>query len=265
MDLRELALQETEAPTERHPWEDARIGVVYDMVNKLLGWQNIRQVMDIGCGDSYVASELHRRSPTTHYTCVDTAFTPTIVQQLQNTFPNSSIQYYNDLAQVPAVPAVDLVLLMDVIEHVADDAGILRAAQQHAVMHANSHLLVTVPAYQWLFTSHDVFLGHYRRYTQKSLCRVLHDTGWHVADSGYFFSSLLLPRFFKWVTERLQGKRLDATQTSEKGLSVWQPNRLKYKVLLYALKADYALTKLLHRMGITLPGLSVYAICKRSV
>ena len=53
-------------------------------------------------------------------------------------------------------------------------------------------LLVTVPAYQWLWSGHDEINHHHRRYTRRSLQRVAEQAGWEQVRTTYF-NSLLLP------------------------------------------------------------------------
>ncbi len=61
----------------------------------------------------------------------------------------------------------DTILYMDVLEHIADDrAELARAADQ---LRPGGHLIVLAPAHQWLFTPFDEAIGHYRRYTRRSL------------------------------------------------------------------------------------------------
>lgn len=78
-----------------------------------------------------------------------------------------------------------LVLERDVAHHVA----FIRACTDH--MPRGSMVLVTVPAFQFLWSGHDVFLGHKRRYTRASLHRAIDEAGLKVIRSRYFFSILL--------------------------------------------------------------------------
>jgi len=55
-----------------------------------------------------------------------------------------------------------------------------------------AHLLITVPAYQWMWTEHDVQLHHVRRYTSAVLRERVRASGWDVEQATYF-NSLLLP------------------------------------------------------------------------
>ena len=84
----------------------------------------------------------------------------------------------------------DAVLLLDVLEHLDDEAGALATARR--ALGPDGALLVTVPAYAWLWSGHDAALGHRRRYSAARLGRVVGDAGFRVARVTYF-STLLFP------------------------------------------------------------------------
>ncbi len=84
----------------------------------------------------------------------------------------------------------DAVLLLDVIEHVDDDVAALRAARRLA--RPGGVVMVSVPAYAWLWSGHDVALGHRRRYTASRLRVALAAAGLHVEHVGYF-NTVLFP------------------------------------------------------------------------
>jgi SAM-dependent methyltransferase len=84
----------------------------------------------------------------------------------------------------------DLLLACDVIEHIPDDLGALQELRRVAV--AGGTLLITVPAYQWLWTEHDVQLHHIRRYTERLLRSRVLAAGWDIVHST-FFNSIALP------------------------------------------------------------------------
>ena len=84
----------------------------------------------------------------------------------------------------------DGVLLLDVIEHVDDDVAALRAARR--VARPGGAVMVSVPAYEWLWSGHDAALGHRRRYTAQRLRAALTAAGLHVERVGYF-NTVLFP------------------------------------------------------------------------
>ena len=72
-----------------------------------------------------------------------------------------------------AEPA-DIIVMHDVLEHLADDAAAARYLG--SLLKQGGRLIISVPALPGLFGHHDVLLGHYRRYTKSSLVRVLGPT-----------------------------------------------------------------------------------------
>lgn len=86
----------------------------------------------------------------------------------------------------------DVVLLLDVLEHLDDEGGALATARR--ALAAGGTLVVTVPAFDWLWSAHDRALGHRRRYTAGRLRRVVEGAGFRVARVTYF-STLLFPAF----------------------------------------------------------------------
>lgn len=84
----------------------------------------------------------------------------------------------------------DLICLFDVLEHIEEDVATLAALRSHLA--PGGRLLITVPAYQWLWGPHDVHLHHKRRYTARRLRKVFSDSGLRI-DRVSYFNTLLLP------------------------------------------------------------------------
>src|SRR3954453_22169660 len=72
--------------------------------------------------------------------------------------------------------AFDLVTCLDVVEHTPDDVATL--TELFRVTRPGGRLVVTVPAYQLLWSSHDVANQHYRRYTLRRLAAAAEQSGW---------------------------------------------------------------------------------------
>jgi SAM-dependent methyltransferase len=77
----------------------------------------------------------------------------------------------------------DCVIATDVLEHIDDDRAAFRKLT--ALVRPSGLLVITVPAGQWLFGYHDEQLGHYRRYSRRSLLAVT-ETACRVEDVRYF-------------------------------------------------------------------------------
>jgi SAM-dependent methyltransferase len=71
------------------------------------------------------------------------------------------------LADLPLRANFDTILYVDVIEHIEDDRA--EVAEAAARLRRRGYLVILSPAHQWLFTPFDAAIGHYRRYTRKTL------------------------------------------------------------------------------------------------
>ncbi len=80
-------------------------------------------------------------------------------------------------------------LLLDVIEHVEDDVGLVR--QYADKVAPGTRFIVTVPAFMWLWSDHDLFLEHFRRYTLEGIENVIRAGGLTVERGCYFYGFLL--------------------------------------------------------------------------
>ncbi len=84
----------------------------------------------------------------------------------------------------------DLVTLLDVLEHIPDDRASLGVL--YDLMAPGGTLLVTVPAYQWLWSAHDIVNHHQRRYRRSELVRRIRAAGFAIEQATYF-NTLLFP------------------------------------------------------------------------
>ncbi len=139
-----------------------------------------REILDVGAGSGYFSKALLQAGICEKAICVDTAYV-TERTELQD---GRRIEFVRDVTDVTQ----GLILMMDVIEHVDDDVAFIRSYTDR--MPRGAALLITVPAFQFLWSGHDVFLEHRRRYTLKALHRTIERAGLEVVRSRYFFSAL---------------------------------------------------------------------------
>lgn len=102
----------------------------------------------------------------------------------------------------------DLVCLFDVLEHIEDDRAALQALR--ACLKPGGRVLISVPAYRWLWSAHDESLHHQRRYRLAEVARLCAECGLAVTRSSYF-NTLLFPLA---AAGRLLDRLLGRTQSS---------------------------------------------------
>ncbi|MGA8046783.1 MAG: class I SAM-dependent methyltransferase [Dermatophilaceae bacterium] len=103
----------------------------------------------------------------------------------------------------------DAVSAFDVVEHCDPESLALR--EMRRVLRPGGVLVLSVPAYQWAWTDHDVANGHYRRYTRERIVDALTAAGFTVDRATYAFTSV----FPMFVAERLARRVRDRGRTAE--------------------------------------------------
>lgn len=248
---------------QRHPWELARLEVIFCLICKEFSKPQEKPliILDIGCGDTFVIEELSRRLSLSKIMAVDTAFDDELLLLFNNQCKNKRIEFYKSIEHIKfnKEKAVDIVLLLDVLEHIENDVNFLRSLLQYKYVGAETQFIITVPAFQRLYSAHDVFLKHYRRYNNSTLKICIHQSGLEISSLGYFFFSLLFPRFFKVLLEKVIQPHIE----NEKGIGAWNPNRIIDTLTIKLLVSDFKITEFCRRLGVKFAGLSNYAICKK--
>jgi SAM-dependent methyltransferase len=143
---------------DHHWWFVARRRIIHRLIAEVLPPERGGTILDIGCGAGANLGEL-----AGDYTCVGVDTSPTAIELAGQRFPRAAFVLGNAPESVAGVVAsADLIVMMDVIEHVADDflffSKIVAGAKPGALV------LVTVPADMGLWSPHDETVLHYRRY-----------------------------------------------------------------------------------------------------
>jgi SAM-dependent methyltransferase len=169
---------------ERHWWFRGRRAVLSALLRRA-GIEPPVRVLDAGCGTGRNLQDYRRLGPVTG---VDPS--ATAVEFCRERGLGGIIQ-----AGVESLPfeaaAFDLILATDVLEHVDDDLAALLELRRVAA--ADAMLVMTVPAYMWLWTASDDALQHRRRYSRRELAERAAAAGWEPVIATYFNSILLPP------------------------------------------------------------------------
>jgi SAM-dependent methyltransferase len=150
----------------------------------------------------------------------------------------------------------DLLLACDVIEHVRDDEAALRELLRVAA--PGACLVITAPAYQWMWTEHDVQLHHFRRYTLRRLTERIRSAGWIVSQATYFNTVLFPVVAAARAAEKVRERKARSARTGHTDLDRTPAG------LNGMLEAPFRLEAAAVRRGIRLPaGVSAAVLARK--
>jgi len=149
-------------------------------IRSLIGEGPFASVLDVGAGSGVFSRMLTAQGVAERAVCVD----PNYTDEWLAGRSESAIRYVRSIEACDA----PLILMIDVIEHVDDDVALIADYARRAKPGAK--FLISVPAFKFLWSSHDDFLEHRRRYTLLSLERAAVAAGLAPVRLRYFFGML---------------------------------------------------------------------------
>jgi len=161
-----------------HFWVRRRFGVLRTLAGNLL--QSSRNIAEIGCGHGLVQRQIEEA-----YGREVTGFDLNEFALQRNQSQRSSVCCYDICQRAPQFHhRFDFIVMFDVLEHIDDEDQFLQAVLFHLA--PGGHLVVNVPAGQWLYSAYDQMDGHKRRYSIRALERVAERNGYALVRSSYW-------------------------------------------------------------------------------
>jgi SAM-dependent methyltransferase len=118
--------------------------------------------------------------------------------------------------------------LFDVLEHLDEPVASLQALRERLA--DDGRLILSVPAYQWLWGPHDEMHHHKRRYSRSLLAKHLEAAGYRVKFISHFNTLLFPLALLQRTFERLRGRAGDPGSTlgplNQTLLQIWSVERL---------------------------------------
>jgi SAM-dependent methyltransferase len=162
-------------------WYVARRNIVIDQVKRMSALMAMcPRILDYGCGTGAMLCALAEVGDASGMDVAPAAVAYCRARGMQQVTLLSAAQ---DLAhQIEG--SYDIITLLDVLEHVRDDSTLLRILGGHLT--TEGRLIITVPAYRFLWSGEDNISCHLRRYTRGSLLRVVRAAGLVPLKTTYF-------------------------------------------------------------------------------
>lgn len=183
MNLDEFNIFNTVA--DNHFWFKYRNDILASIIRSRFRSKTKLKILDVGCGEGNTIRSLAKVNPDFIIVGCDIFVEGMELSNVK--LPLFQGDVSDDLF---VEEQFDVILLLDVIEHVPDDQKLLQAA--HKLLKKNGLLIVMVPAGMYLWSKFDIISGHYRRYTDETLKKSISKSKFNVNYLRYFMS-LILP------------------------------------------------------------------------
>ena len=202
-------------------------------------------VLDIGCGTGSNLKILGMTGRTV--IGLDRSFYALSLARKKTNFPLLN----GDLSKLPIRPeSVGLIVAMDILEHLDDDATGIRSF--HQALKQQGVLIITVPAFGFLWGTQDEVTGHKRRYSRQEIVNKLRRGGFEIMKSSYFNFFLFFPIFVARRLIHLVGLRIESE------------NEINFPIINFFLKAIFSLESYALRWCSFPFGVSIFCIAKKS-
>lgn len=178
-------IEELSEIEESNWWHEGRRKILQDTIENLIMNVKSPKILDVGCGTGGTSNVFLKFGSLVGVDFSFSALKLASKKGLENIFRST-------LTNIPLQDKTfDIITALDVIEHVKDDAIVLLEIKR--LMKYTGYLIITVPAFQFLWSEHDVALSHYRRYNISTLTKVLIDSGFEIVRISYFVSFIFPP------------------------------------------------------------------------
>jgi SAM-dependent methyltransferase len=182
---------------EAHWWFRAKHRIVLHLIDRFLPLSRRPRFLDVGCGTGGMLKHLESLGEAVGVDVSAEALAfaskQTKARLIQASAPDGLVGLEG---------GYDCVLMLDLLEHLEDDLGAIRAGA--SLLSPGGVLIITVPAYQWLYAPRDEYHHHLRRYSRHRLVELIREAGLKVRLASYFNFFLFAPAAVQRILSRIR-------------------------------------------------------------
>ena len=230
-------------------WLDSRA----EAVLSLLSMKEIDTIWDIGAGGGAMVDRLGKRG-------IEVVSVEPLPEGAVAIASAGGEVFCSTLQELELPPnSIRAISLFDVLEHLDKPEELLR--EIHRILEPEGLLIITVPAFQSLWSAEDIALGHFRRYTKSSLAQLLGDEGYSLVTNNYLFASLVPLAFLIRTLPYILQRRKSSLEILSRNTSRLAPSPRINTLAAFVLRLEHRVSRRFH-----LPfGLSVLAAARKSL
>ena len=210
---KDIIIQEKE-----HWWFKARREILRSQLEQL-DLPNDIDILEVGCGTGGNLDMLNEYG-NIHAIEMDSF----AIKNAQKIYPN--VKQGELPNNIPFDKKFDLICMFDVLEHIEEDFETIEILRTY--LKDDGIMLITVPAYQWLYGTHDKFLHHKRRYMLNNLLPIFKE--FKILKKSYF-NTFLFPLV---VLSRI----IDKLSTNKTSMGYATPSKIINKILFLVFKSE---------------------------
>lgn len=186
----------------------------YSVIKDYIG----NEILEVGTGDkTFTQQILEHKLGNYNLLSIEPSSTLVALHESKNYFPDNFTFLPLDLFEMHGeyLGMFDTVLMIHVLEHIERDVEAINHI--HSMLKNDGHLLIQVPAYEWLYSDHDRSIGHFRRYSRKSLSKKIDSSKFEIVKMSYqdpvgILGSLLYFKILKVKLNTQDGSKLVKNQ-----------------------------------------------------
>jgi len=189
--------------------------LILDLIQKYSIIDRKSCILEIGPGRGVLISEFKTLFKDAQFDVVEPnkEFHPFLIKIVRKIYP-----FCLEHLKISKKQKYDVIVMLDVLEHIKDDASAIRKIK--TLLKKDGYLILTIPANKFLYSYHDMFLGHYRRYSKKEIVSLLKRNGFRIVFASFYNTVFFLPVI---VLRKILSKLFRPKRSDTNRLAIFNP------------------------------------------
>ena len=196
--MEEFTYKEIFNNEESHWWFIGTRNIIFSQIDKYIDNNKDLKILDVGCGTGIVIKRLELYGNTFGIDISKKAVEFCKIRDIENVFKA-------DATKIPfSNSSFDLVVCLDVLEHVKHDNNAI--SEIYRILKPDGIALLTIPAFNFLWSIHDEAFHHFRRYSIKEIKNKILKYNFNILKVSYFNFFFFIPIYSFRILKKIYFK-----------------------------------------------------------